>query len=95
MVVAIDGCASQTQDFAERITQGIKSLIGEGAVVVAGVVIGDIAVQGDALVQAFAVIAETQQVFVVGEAGVELHAELDFVVFHQVFHLGAEEDVEP
>ena len=50
--------------------------------------------QGEALVEAFAVVAEAQHVFVVDEAGVEFHAEFDFVVFHEVFHLGAEEDVE-
>jgi len=50
--------------------------------------------QRDALVQALAVVAEPQHVFVVGEAGVEFHAEFYLVVFHQVVHLGAKEDVE-
>ena len=59
MVIAVNNCASEAQYFTERIAQGVKTFVGEDAVVVARIVVGDVTVQGDALVQAFAVVAET------------------------------------
>ena len=94
MVEAIDGCASETEDFAERIAQRVECLIGKGAVVVTRLVVGDVAMQRETLVQTLAELAEAHYIFIVGEGRVELHAEVYFIVFHQVFEGGADHHVE-